>query len=102
MEVIFSSPGFSHITDKVVKYLPLKSMSNLSKTSKSMATATARFWFPRFFNKFQLGAELEELYTNLVSHPNSEIQQSLGYIMRFRVVHGDHAPRALLRNNLLS
>ena len=95
MEVIFSNPRFSHISDKIAKYLSLKTLSSLSKTSKSIATATTRFWFPRFFNKFQLGAELEELYANLVSNPNSEIQRSLGYIMRFRVEHGDHVLRRM-------
>ena len=89
MEVIFSNAGFSHISDKVVKYLPLKAMSNLSKTSKSMAAATARFWFPRFLNKFHLDPQLEQLYANLMLYPNSEIQQSLGYIMRYRVEHGN-------------
>ena len=90
MEVIFTNPGFSHISDKVVKYLPLRTLSKLSKTSKSMATATARFWLPRFFNRYQLEPQLEDLYTYLMSHQKSEIQQSLGYITRFRIEHGDH------------
>ena len=90
MEVIFTNPGFSHISDKVVKYLPLRTLSKLSKTSKSMATATARFWLPRFFNRYQLEPQLEDLYSYLMSHQKSEIQQSLGYITRFRVEHGDH------------
>ena len=88
MEAIFSNPGFSHISAKITKHLSLKNMSNLSKTSKSMATSLARFWFQRFLNKFQLDLELEELYTNLMAYPNPEIQQSLGYIMRISVEHG--------------
>ena len=90
MEGIFSIQGYFHIADKIVKNLKLKDISNLSKVSKSLATSTARFWFSRFLNKFKLEPQLEELYTNLMAYPNPEIQQSLGYIMRIRVEHGEY------------
>ena len=88
MERIFSKQGYSHIADKIVKNLSLQDLSQLSKASKSLASSTARIWFQKFINKFQLEPKLEELYTNLMSYSESDIQQCLGYIMRIRVEHG--------------
>ena len=88
MEAIFSSPGLSHISDKIVKCLAIDNMSNLSKTSKTLAVSTARFWFQKFIKKFKLEPQLEEFYTNLMSYSNPDIQQCLGYVMRIRVERG--------------
>ena len=88
MENIFSNQGYFYISDRIVKYLNLNDLSQLSKVNKSLATSTARFWFQRFLNKFQLEPQLQEFYTNLMSHSNSDIKLCLGYILRIRVEYG--------------
>ena len=88
MENIFSNQGYFYISDRIVKYLNLNDLSQLSKVNKSLATSSARFWFERFLNKFQLEPQLQEFYTNLMSYSNSDIKLCLGYILRIRVEYG--------------
>ena len=88
MESIFSNLGYSPISDRIIKYLLLKDLSNLSKVNKSMATSMTRFWLRRFIGKFQLKSSLQEFYTSLTFNSSPEIQRCLGYIMRIRVEYG--------------
>ena len=88
MERVFSIQGYSHIVNRIVQKLTVKDLSNLSKVSKSLASSTAKLWFPRFLKKYRLEPQLEEFYVNLMAYPNPDILQSLGNIMRIRVEHG--------------
>ena len=88
MESIFSNLGYSPISDRIVKNLLLKDLSNLSKVNKSMASSMIRFWLRKFITKFQLKSRLEDIYTNLTFNAKPDIQQCLGYIMRIRVEYG--------------
>ena len=90
MERVFSIQGYSHIVSRIVQKLNVKDLSNLSKVSKSLASSTAKLWFPRFLKKYRPEPHLKEFYVNLMAYPNPDILQSLGNIMRIRVEHGVH------------
>ena len=86
MEALFSNLGFDHISDKIVKYLTQRSLSNLSKTSKSLVASSSRFWFPKFISRKTIDSKTSEIWNYLISCSIDfpTIRTSLGRILRLR------------------